>query len=106
MADVPQPPPLTTDPAVAAERVRVALAAAGFPAARVGHTQDQRGAMLVIAGYVVVEGVSGSGPRVQWHQRLEAGPLEDKFEQIRTALRAAGMGAEWVEQAWELEVSV
>jgi hypothetical protein len=96
--------PLTTDPAVAAERVRAALAAAGFPAARVGRTQDQRGAMLVIAGYVVVEGTGTSGPRVQWHQRLDAEALERKFEQMLTALRAAGLDAEWVEQAWELEV--
>lgn len=101
-----QPPPQTTDPAVAAERVRIALAAAGFPAARVGRTQDQRGAMLVIAGYVVVEGVGGSGPRVQWHQHLDADALEREFEKMRTALRAAGLDAEWVEDAWELEVAV
>lgn len=100
----PRTPP--TDPAVPAERVRRALAAAGFPAARVGRTQDQRSATLVIAGYVVLEGSGASGPRVQWHQRLDADALEDKFEEMRTALRAEGFDAEWVEGAWELEVSV
>lgn len=96
--------PLTTDPILAAERVRVALAAAGFPAAKVGRTQDHTGRMLVVAGYVVIEGSEQGGPRVQWHQMLGVEELTAKFEQLREALAAAGMRAEWVDEAWELVV--
>ena len=93
-----------SDEIAAAERVRVALAAAGFPAARIGHTPDFGRAPIAIAGYVVTEGTAGHGPRVQWDQRLTAEDMETKLEQIREALDAAGLHAEWVDKAWELEV--
>lgn len=96
--------PLTTEPLLAAERVRTALAAAGFPAARVGNASDYGAPALLIAGYVVVEGSGEAGPRVQWHQRLDADALEAKLEQLREALAAARLPAQWVENAWELEV--
>lgn len=93
-----------SDEIAAAERVRVALAAAGFPAARIGRTPDLSHPPIAIAGYIVTEGTTGHGPRVQWDQRLTAEDMEAKLEQIRETLNAAGLHAEWVEKAWELEV--
>lgn len=105
-ATMPSPDPreLTSYPAEAAERVRAALAAAGFPAARIGRTTDYGRSVVAVAGYVVTEGTSGHGPRVQWDQRLTADEMAAKLEEIRDALDEAGLYAEWVEKAWELEV--
>lgn len=102
----PDPRALTSYPAAAAERVRAALAAAGFPAARIGRTADHGRAPIAIAGYVVTEGTGGHGPRVQWDQRLTADDMAARLEEVRETLDAAGLHAERVEKAWELEVQV
>ena len=106
--------PTTSAPAQAAEKVRKALADAGFPAARVGTSPDYGARPVAVAGYVVTEGAPTAGPIVTWDQpRLSADELDAKLAELETALTDAGFhvereirvdgdGVEWY--GWTLEV--
>lgn len=84
---------LTSDPAHAAQRVREALTAAGFPAARTAHASDPAVRPLMIAGYTVDEGPDCVST-VAWQQRLSADEWDAKLVEIALALTAAGFHAE------------
>jgi hypothetical protein len=105
--------PITSAPAAAADRVRQVLAAAGFPAARVGTSPDYGARPVVTAGYVVTEGDAQGPTRVEWEQRLTADQLEAKLDELEAALTAAGfevqpeirVGKDGEEEyGWTLEV--
>lgn len=98
--------PITNTPALAAERVRQVLAAAGFPAARTGTAPDFGARPVATAGYVVTEGDADHGPRVEWDQRIGADAMEAKLEQLADVLEAAGLRVAWDQDVWALQVSL
>lgn len=98
--------PITNTPALDAEKVRRALAAAGYCAARVGFSSEFGTATLATSGYVVTEGDATHGPRVEWDQRLSDDEMEAKLEALSNALERAGMQVWWEEDVWALRVSL